>query len=328
MWKNFFVLSMSAIIASFLLLSCSGSGGGDENGESFPSESITMTVVFAAGGSTDLTARALAPQLEERLGQSVVVENRAGGSGTVGVNEMLSNEADGYNIAMSSTSPLVIAAQAEDVGFTLDDVTPIGLAVRIPSVLAVRDNASYESAEEFFRAAEENPGELSVGTAGSRTPQGVELARLAEEYDVNVNQVPFDTNAEAQTALLGGNLDAVFAPATEPVLPRINSGEFRPLVVSPSERLDFLSEVPTFRELGYEELTNAESAYGLIAPQGTPQEVVNQIAEALEAALENPEVREQIGERYIPDEFVGPDEYSAFLEELSTTYEPIVTSSN
>jgi tripartite-type tricarboxylate transporter receptor subunit TctC len=219
----------------------------------------------------------------------------------------------------------VLVPLLEDVGYDKDDVETIGVTIEGPAVLAVNTGSQFETAEQFFEAAAANPGGLSVGLPGANTPQGVELMRLRDEYGIEVSPVPFEGNSEAVTALLGENIDAFFLPVGEAEMTPIEEGEFRPLAVGPEERVEYLPDTPTLRELGYENLTLSTSVYGLVAPKGTPTEILSTLESTLEQALQDPEVREQINERYIPPEFIDGEGFRAVLDETWNTYEPLLS---
>ena len=305
------------------LVSCTGGGSG-ESAEDYPSDDVRLLVPYGAGGPTDLAARTVAQYFEGEFDQTVLVENLAGASGAQAMNELIASQSDGYTTAIIAAPATVVVPLIEDVGYTADDFSTVGAITVIPSVLTVRSDSEYETAEDFFAAAEENPDQLNVGVAGANTSQALELRLLAESYGIELSLVPFRGNAEMTSALLGGNVDAVFINASEDVLANIDGGEFKPLAVSPPERVQYLSDVPTLRELGYEELVNSVSIFGLAAPNGTPDEVISELESTLQEALQDEEVREQLGEQYVPEEFIGAEELRQRLNEIVEAYRPLL----
>ncbi|SES98067.1 tripartite tricarboxylate transporter substrate binding protein [Geodermatophilus poikilotrophus] len=319
------VRTLTALTALGLLAACAEQGGGaTDDAAAYPSEEIRLLVPYAAGGPTDLTARAYGTSLEEQLGQTVVVENLPGGSGALATQELISAEPDGYTLSLVTAGTLVLTPLANEVVYTKDDVTPIGVMSEVPSVLAVGADSPHRSAEDFFTAAEQQPAVLTVGVPGASTPQGVELRRLSEEYGVEVTAVPFNGNAEMTTALLGGNVDAVLINASSDVTANIDGGQFRPLAVSSAERLSWLPDTPTLVESGFPELTLSGSTFGLAGPAGLPDEVVTVLEDALRTAHEDPAVVEQVGEEYIDEEFRGADELRQVLDRTQEVYEPLL----
>jgi tripartite-type tricarboxylate transporter receptor subunit TctC len=315
-----------AACAALGLLAACGSDGSDGGGSAadYPSEEIRLLVPYAAGGPTDLTARAYGAALEEQLGQTVLVENLPGGSGAIATQELITAEPDGHTLSLVTAGTLVLTPLANEVGYTKDDVTPIGVMSEVPSLLAVGADSPYPTAEDLFEAARQQPGELNVAVPGASTPQAVELQRLREEYDVEVTVVPFDGNAEMTTALLGGNVDAVLINASQDVTENVDAGAFSPLAVSSEERLSWLPDTPTLAESGFPELTLSGSTFGLAGPAGLPEDIVSELEDALRTAHEDPAVIEQVGERYIPEEFEGAAELQDVLDRTQEVYEPIL----
>lgn len=319
------VRTVATLAALGLLAACAEEGGSAAGDPvAYPSEEIRLLVPYGAGGPTDLTARAYGASLEEQLGQTVVVENLPGGSGAIATQELIAAEPDGHTLSLVTAGTLVLTPLANEVGYTKDDVTPIGVMAEVPSVLAVGSGSPYQSAADFSTAAEQQPGVVTVGVPGASTPQGIELQRLREEYGVEVTAVPFNGNAEMTTALLGGNVDAVLINASSDVTANIDAGQFRPLAVSSEERLSWLPDTPTLAESGFPELTLSGSTFGLAGPAGMPEEVVTVLEDALRTAHDDPEVVEQVGEEYIDEEFRGADELQEVLDRTQEVYEPLL----
>ncbi|SNS51067.1 Tripartite-type tricarboxylate transporter, receptor component TctC [Geodermatophilus pulveris] len=320
--------ALAVLTALGLLTACADQGGGDGGTAAapadYPTEEIRLLVPYAAGGPTDLTARAYGASLEEQLGQTVVVENLPGGSGAIATQELIAAEPDGYTLSLVTAGTLVLTPLANEVGYSKDDVTPIGVMSEVPSVLAVGADSEYATVADFVAAAEQQPGVLTVGVPGASTPQGIELQRLAGEYGVEVTAVPFDGNAEMTTALLGGNVDAVLINASSDVTENIDAGQFRPLAVSTEERLPWLPDTPTLAESGFPELTLSGSTFGLAGPAGLPEEVVTVLEDALRTAHDDPAVVEQVGEEYVTGEFRGAGELQEVLDRTQEVYEPLL----
>ncbi|WP_040337552.1 tripartite tricarboxylate transporter substrate binding protein [Candidatus Blastococcus massiliensis] len=311
------------LVAVGALAGC-GDDGGDGGSGDYPSADIRLLVPYAAGGPTDLTTRTVGSCLESELDATVIVENLPGGSGALATTELIGAEPDGHTLSLVTAGTMVLTPLANEVGYTYEDITPIGVMAEVPSVLAVGENSPYASAEDFVEAAEADPGTLNVGVPGASTPQGIELQRLADEHDVEVTVVPFDGNAEMTAALLGGNVDAVLINASTDVVENIESGSFVPLIASSEERLEWLPDVPTFTELGFEGLTLSGSTFGLAGPADLPDDVVATLEDTLRSCLESDEVREGIGVEYVPEEFGDADQLAEVLERTQEVYEPIL----
>ena len=323
-------LATASIVAT-LGLALTGCGpnaaSSNDSAASYPTKPITFIVPYAAGGPTDVTARALAPCLSNQLGKPVVAENAAGGSGAVGLQKMIGKEADGHTLALITTGTVALTPLANSLDYSKDDVTPIGVVSRVPFNLVVGKDSPYNTAEEFFAAAKDSPGTLNVGVSGASTPQAIELQRLRDQYDVDLSVVPFDGSAGATTALLGGHSHAALLNDAPEISERIEDGSFRVLATTGEERQAHIPDTPTLAELGYEDLTLAVTTYGLAGPAGLPTEVVEAVGGALEECLQDPRTIEAIGKRFIPEQYGNSQDLQRYIDEGAHTYEAILGKS-
>lgn len=316
-----------ACLALLALLAACGQQEPAEDVPAFPTEEIRLLVPYAAGGPTDLTARAYGAFLERDLGQPVVVENLPGGSGALATQELVQAEPDGHTLALITAGTVVLTPLVNEVGYTAADITPVGVLSEVPSLLAVAADSPYPDIAAFVADARARPGTVTVGVPGASTPQGVELQRLRDEYGVEVTVVPFNGNAEMITALLGRNVDAVLINASQDVTENIDAGEFRALAVSTEQPLDWLPGTPTLVEAGFPGLTLSGSTFGLAGPAGLPEPVVTRIEDALRRAHADPEVVAAVGERYLGPQFRGAAEMRAVLDRTQAVYEPMLGGS-
>ncbi|WP_214368194.1 tripartite tricarboxylate transporter substrate binding protein [Pseudonocardia sp. H11422] len=319
--------AVAAVAALALLTACGGGGSGLGAAAQYPGESIRLLVPYAAGGPTDLTSRAYGAFLERELGQTVVVENQPGGSGALATQRLIGAEPDGYTLSLVTAGTMVLTPLANEVGYTKDDITTLGVMSEVPSLLAVGENSPYADAAAFFAAARDRPDTITVAVPGASTPQAIELRRLGDEYGVAVTVVPFNGNAEMTTALLGGSVDAILINASRDVVENIDAGTFRPLAISTGQRLDWLPATPTLVESGFPGLTLSGSTFGLAGPQGLPVAVASRLEEAMRKAHADARVVEQIGARYVPAEFQGADALRQVLDRTQSVYEPILRGS-
>lgn len=310
------------VAASAVMAACSGAPDGPESA-GYPSEEIRVIVPYTAGGPTDLAARSIGTFLEGRLGQPVIVENMPGAAGSLAMNELVGSEPDGHTLTVVAAPSTVVTPMIQDVSYGPDDFATIGVITEVPSVLTVGADSPFPDAAALFAAARARPGEITVGTPGATTSQAIELRRLASEYGVEVTVVPFDGNAELTSALLGGNVDALLVNISQDIRGQIDAGKFRPLAISPAERVDYLPATPTLAELGFPGLTYSTSLFGLGAPAGTPPAVVAELEDAMRAGLADPAVRAQLGEAYVPDDFIGATEFRERLDEIVRVYGPV-----
>lgn len=312
-----------AVAVTALTVSCSSGGGSAESAGEYPSDEITIIVPYTAGGPTDLAARTMGASLEKRLGRPVLVENKPGAAGSVAMTEFVSSEPDGHTLTLVAAPSTVVTPLIQDVPYGPRDFETIGVITEVPSVLAVGAGSPFPDARAFLAAARGRPGGISVGTPGATTSQAIELRRLATEYGVQVTVVPFNGNAELTQAVLGGSVDAVLVNVSQDVRAQIAAGEFRPLAISPAQRVDYLPGTPTLAELGFPALTYSTSVFGLGAPAGTPPAIVAELEEAMRAGLADPAVRATLDEAYVPERFIGSTEFRAMLDKIVEVYGPV-----
>jgi tripartite-type tricarboxylate transporter receptor subunit TctC len=318
-------LQLSAA-GALLALTATACGGGDLGGasdaSSYPDDDIRMIIGLAPGGPTDLSGRAIARFFEKDMGVTVAVENIEGATGAVGLGEVARAKPDGLTIGLTTASTMR-APLIEDVGFTDDDLSIVGIGASGPGVLVVPANSPYQDAESLFAAAKANPGKISIGTSGASGAPHVELAYMQSEYDYEFRLVPFEGEAPSVTAALGNNVDAVFGSNGETLMGQVTSGGLRAIAVASPEPLDYLPGVPTFTELGYPKLTHAVSQFLVVAPAGIDPAVLSKLEDELEKALEDPETQDAIGEERLPDGFHGSKESTELIEQEEAELKPV-----
>ncbi|WP_219415093.1 tripartite tricarboxylate transporter substrate binding protein [Pseudonocardia nigra] len=313
---------LAAGLAAGLLLAACGQGSGSGDPETYPSDQIRLIVPYVAGGPTDIAARTLGRYMEADLGQSVVVENLPGASGTTAYQEMLSADADGYTLSMTALPTAVLNYLSNDVGYTREDFAPVGVITQVPSALVVPAASPYADLEALFADARANPQKVTVATPGATNTHAAETRRITQLYDVPLTVVPFNGNQEVLTALLGGNTVAGFVNVSQDMLPSIENGDLRVLAVGTQERLPYI-DAPTFVEQGYPELTQSTTTFGVIAPAGTPEPVIARLEETMRAASSDPEVVKALDERYVPEEFLGSADLAELFAQTEETFRDV-----
>lgn len=317
---------VAALLTAALLTACGGEepAPGEDTASEFPTQNIRLLVPYTAGGPTDIAARALATHMEEELDESVVVENLPGASGATAYQQLISAEADGHTLSMTALPTAVLNYLANDVGYTREDFTPIGVVTRVPSGIVVPADSPYQDVESLFEAAQADPGSVTVGTPGATNTHAAETRRITQLYDVPLTVVPFDGNSEVQTALLGENVTAGFVNLSQDMLPSIESGDLRVLAVGSEEPLPYV-DAPTFAEEGFPELVQSTTTFGVIAPAGIPDDVRQTLEDTLRSAAEEPAVVETLDERYVPEEFIGSEGLEELFAETEETFRDVMT---
>jgi len=268
---------------------------GSAHAQAFPSKPLTLIVPFPPGGLADIVARPVAEALGRELGQPVVIENKPGAGGGIGMGAAAKARADGHTLLMALSSLTVIPEADALLGraplFALSDLRPIARFTADPTVLVVRADAPWKSVQDFVEEARKRPGAIPYGSSGNYGTMHVPMEILAQTAGVSLNHIPFTGAGPAVVALLGGQIDAVSSgPAT--VLQHIKAGKLRALAHWGQGRLDALPEVPSLKDAGFQ----AEYAQwsGLFIPSATPEPVAQRLRAAARVAAQDAKVREVI----------------------------------
>ncbi|RJT90467.1 tripartite tricarboxylate transporter substrate binding protein [Cryobacterium melibiosiphilum] len=270
--------AVAVVSVALALTACANRSDVAATGDVFPSKTITFLTPTSAGGATDLTARTLAKELEDEFGVSVVVENRPGGAGSVGIQYLAGTAADGYTIAVLPVEVSLLGHQGYDIDPA--DFDFIAQANSQPGSIAVPVDSPFQTLDELIVAAEADPGSISISNAGPGSIWNLGATDLGLAAGVEFTHVPFDGGAPAVTAAVGGQVNAVVAGIGE-TAPAQKDGRLRVLAVLTDDRVPALPDVPTATELGFDVVIGSWAAIG--APAGVPTDVVA----TLEAALKN-----------------------------------------
>lgn len=310
-----------AVIALPLLAACTGGGGPAAGVDDYPDRTVRFLVPYSAGGPTDLGARALMPCFEKELGGTWVVENKPGGAGALAMVEIANAKPDGYTIGVGSQSTFVTTPLVEpSAGYTHEDFTYAGQMMEFPSVILVPPDSPYKTIEDFLAAAKSGK-EISVGTSGSQVSFSLALNQLANE-GMKFTVVPFDGTSEANTALLGGNVDARWEAADSTTAKLIQDGEMRPLATGAAERLPFLPDTPTLDEAGITDVLETRTFYGVVGPKGLDPAIEKKLGETLESCVADETFTKAVGENYAT--YATPEELVDRLASYKTTVSDII----
>lgn len=278
----------------------------------YPTKPVTLIVPFKAGSAPDTTFRVLAELAEKDLGQKIVILNRPGPGGTIGVSEVLQSAPDGYTIGMAALAVIVLQPLFQDLPYKgPDDMTLIAQASEAPTALAVNANAPWRTLDEFLGDARKRPGQVTIGLGGGlHTILHVQAAHLEKQAGVKFNVVPFDAGAQLP-ALLGGSIEAAIGQ-TVLFSPQVKAGKIRPLAQFGARRQKGYEEVPTLKERGFD---IAVLPYEfVIAPKGVPRPVVEKLTGAFKKAVESPTFREYADRRGLEVRYLGPAELAERLQ--------------
>ena len=278
----------------------------------YPTKPIRVIVPFAAGSTTDIIARAIADKMGQSMGQTLVIDNRGGASGTIGQAAVAQAAPDGYTIMVHSSSHTVSPSTFARLPFdTLADfagVTPISST---PNVLVISPSKNIKTLQQLLVAARAKPGSMNFASAGqgSATHLNAEKFKLAAK--IEATNIPFKGSAEAVTEVMSGRVDYYFSPIA-PVIGQIRNGQLVPLAVGSPRRASALPDVPTTTEAG---VPGSEFNFwiGMMAPAKTPREIVNRLHDEVVKALATPEVRERFATLGADAWTLRPEQFDAYI---------------
>jgi len=291
----------------------------------WPSKPIRLIVPFSAGGPVDQIARVIAPGLGKELGQTIVVDNKAGAGGSIGLNEAIKAEPDGHTFGFGVPGAITVLPHLQKLPYQVKDINYVSLVARVPQVVAVGPDVPVKSLQELIALAKQSPGKLAFASAGNATTPHLGSELLQQEAGIKMLHVPYKGAAPAMTALIGGEIQ-VFSGDLPAILPFVSKG-VKILAVNGASRVETLPNVPTTAELGLPNV-RVESNYGIVAPTGTPAAITQKVHEALVKVLANPEVRKQlVGQGAIPLTSTA-QEYRQLMDQESVKWGALVKKAN
>ena len=280
---------------------------------SWPSKPIKAVVPFAAGAATDIVARAVLEQVSKQLGQPIVIDNKPGAGGTIGIGQVAHSDPDGYTILVQSNSYAVIPSTYKNLSFDVaKDMVGVTALASVPMVLVTSPGKGARTLPDFVRMAKAKPGSLNYGSAGTGGATHLGAERLNMAGGIKGVHVPYKSSAEALTEVLAGRVDYYFSPIGLAVQ-YFKTDKLVPLAVSSKVRSSALPDVPTSIEAGLPN-SDYEVWIGMFAPAKTPRAIVNRLNEETVKALRSPELREKFNALVMDPMPMSPAEFDAFLK--------------
>jgi tripartite-type tricarboxylate transporter receptor subunit TctC len=300
---------------------------GTAGAQTYPSKTVTLVNGFPPGGPTDLTLRQIAAKLGERLGQPVVVDNRAGAAGTIAGAAVARAAPDGHTLLFGVAANLAVApATMKTPPYDpATAFTPIIEVARGPYLWLVKPAAPARSLQEFVAWAKANPGKVNYGSPGQGSVHHLAGEMYKRIAGIEMTHVPYKGGTTAYTALLGGEIDAMFDSMPAP-LPHIAAGKMRALGVTGSKRLPALPEVPTFAEQGVSGV-DVHFWWGFVGPAGLPRDIVAKLNAEIGRALADPELKATLAKWNIEPTPGTPEAFGAFIVQESRRWREVVAAS-
>lgn len=317
--RHFSMLLLTAALAGI------GSATYADPVSEFPSRPIKIVVPYSAGGTADILPRIISQKLNEKWGQTVIIENRPGAGGNIGADAVAKAEPDGYTLLATPPGPLVINQNLyKSLAFDPAKFVPVTVLAAVPNVLAVRTTLPVNSAKEFLDYARKNPGKLNVATQGDGTTSHLTAALFASQANVKFTFIPYKGTAPAITDLVGGQVDAFFDNIAS-MAPQHKAGKARILAVTSKKRSALLPDIPSLAE---SDLPGFDVAtwFGVVAPAGTPAAIAQKINVAIQEALKMPDVQQKFRDQGA--EIVGnsPREMTEFMDNERVRWKKVIDS--
>ena len=295
--------------------------------QTYPSRNITIVVPFPAGGIVDAAARLLQPELEKTLGQPVIVENRAGAAGVVGTAAVAKSEPDGHTLLIVTSSHTTTPVINSKVPYDTErDLAPIAIFARDPLLIVVSKNVAAKTLPEFVALAKADPGKLNYATPGYGSGAHFVTELLSQRAGIKIQHVPYRGGAPVLMAMVSGEMQ--FAALSGQVsLPQIEAGAIRAIAVGGLQRHPALPDVATVAESGYPGF-EAVQWIGMLAPRGTPKEIIDRLNQVIAKAVRDPEVAARFSAQHMTPVATTPEEFQATIEREVKQWRDVAQAAN
>ena len=292
----------------------------------FPERPITIVVPYAPGGAADAVARVVATRLGAKLGGSVIVDNKAGASGTIGASFVAKAPADGYTMLYDATPHSINPHLFPKMPYAANALQPLSLVLLAPNVLIVKSDAPYKNVGELIAKAKAQPGKINVASGGSGTVQRLAAELFRQQLGLDMVHVPYKSGGPAITDVIAGQVDFMFGTVAA-TYPHVSGGKLRALAVSAPERSKRLPDVPTVAEAaipGYE----AYEWNGVFLPAGVPAPIATKLQQALQDVLKEDEVKQRLADLGAQPVGSTPADFAAFLKKEDAKWGEVVKKGN
>ena len=293
----------------------------------YPTKSIRFVVPFSPGTGMDRIARQVGEELRANWGQTVTVENRLGAAGHIGAQMVAQTPPDGYVVLVTASNISITATMFRSSSFdAMKDLMPLAIAAYGDSTLVANPNAKFSTLPEMIAMAKANPGKLTFATPGTGSPQHIAMSLFEQAAGIQFLHIPYKGTAPAITDTIGGQVDMTFV-ATHTVMPYVKSGQLKAIAVAAEKRNPFVSEIPSFGELGVNGVST-QAWYGFMLPRGTPSDVVAKLHDGIVAALEKPGIKDDLKKFGLDVRPSTPEEMARVIHDEYTRYGAIIKRNN
>ncbi|TPQ43870.1 MULTISPECIES: Bug family tripartite tricarboxylate transporter substrate binding protein [Cupriavidus] len=295
--------------------------------QTYPAKPIRVYVPFPAGGGTDVIAREVSNRVSVTQGWNIVIENKPGSGGNLGVDAAAKAPADGYTLALGQTSnlsvnPTLYARMPYD---SVKDLTPISLVASAPLVIVVGADSPYKTLQDIMAASKAKPGSLNFASPGNGTVAHLTIELLQKTANVKFTHVPYKGASQATTDLIGGQVQ-LYAASIPTLLGQIRSGRLRAIAVTSAQRTTDLPQVPTVAESGYKGFESV-TWFGFVGPAGIPQPIVTRLNAEINKVLQSPELKKKLSEQGATVLGGTPEQFASLIRSEIGRWSPIVKAS-
>jgi tripartite-type tricarboxylate transporter receptor subunit TctC len=295
--------------------------------QDWPTKTVKIVVPFGPGSTPDMVARLIADRLQQKLGQTFVIENKPGASGNLGTDAVAKAEPDGTTIGISIGGPLAINTLlfSKLPYDPAKDIAPITQLITQPSALVINAGLGVDSVSELIALIKREPGKYNFGSIGNGSLSHLAMEAIALKSGTQMVHVPYPGSPQAMTAVLRGDVQMACLPAIS-VTPQAASGKVKILAVSTAKRSSLLPDIPTLREAGID--VEADAWMGLIAPARTPDAIIAKIHDAVVDAIMTPEAREKLGTQLMEPIGNSPAEFRAVIDREIARWSPVIKATD
>jgi tripartite-type tricarboxylate transporter receptor subunit TctC len=292
--------------------------------QTFPSKPVRLIVTYPPGGSSDLMGRLMAKKLGELWGQPIIVENKGGAAGSIGMEYAARQAPDGYTFVLGNFGPALVNPLMSKVSYNMEkDFLPISLTASGPNVLVVPANSPYKSLQDLLDAAKAKPNALNFGTSGPGSMSHIATEMIMRQSGVQMTHVPYKGGGLALIDLMAGQIDFIVSDAL-PAAEHIRSGKLRPLAITSGSRTSLVPGVPTFSEGGLPGFV-ALTWWGVYLPAGTPKDIQEKYYTSLVKVMSDPEIKERFAAMGVQAQATTPDEFKTYLASENSRYAKLIS---
>lgn len=295
--------------------------------QSYPAKPIKVIVPFPAGGGTDIIAREVTHKLSSSLGWTIVIDNKPGSGGNIGIDAVAKAAPDGYTLALGQTSNLSInpSLYAKMPYDSIKDIAPVAVVASAPLVLAVGANSPYKTLADVVNASKARPSSINIATAGNGTVAHLSSELFQKMAGIKFTHIPYKGASQAATDVIGGQVQ-LYLSSVPTLIGHIKGGKMRAIAVTSLKRVDDIPTIPTIAESGYKGF-EAATWFGFVAPAGTPREIVTRLNTEINKVLASDEVKKKLSDQGADMMGGSPEQFGALIKSDLARWAPVIKES-